>query len=260
MSRGAGVDEARYRPAVPTRDIATEGPPQDGGLETFDTELARSINVARLEHLASLGLDLDGLRVIDIGCGPGYLARYFAERDCDVSCVDARQENIDRLREHLPSIPAYVMDAEDPALPSLGCFDVVFCYGLLYHVENPARVLRNLVALSNSLIILETIICDSPLPVVRLADEPLSANQALHGIASRPSPSYVAMVLDRAGFRYVYTPKRPPQHEDFLFDWRGDLAAERDGANLRCVFVASNRPVELETLTPLLAPGQDVEP
>ena len=37
-----------------------------------------------------------------------------------------------------------------------------------------------------------------------MADETKAANPALDGLGCRPSPSFIALALNRVGFRYVY--------------------------------------------------------
>jgi len=61
-----------------------------------------------------------------------------------VVCVDARPENIARLHSLYPGREAHVANVEVDRLSELGRFDIVFCYGLLYHVENPIAALRNI--------------------------------------------------------------------------------------------------------------------
>jgi hypothetical protein len=61
--------------------------------------------------------------------------------------------------------------------------------------------------------------------------------------------------LRAAGFEHVYAPATPADHPDFRFAWRNDLASARGGHLLRCLFVASRRPIELPTLVPLLRPA-----
>jgi len=89
------------------------------------------------------------------------------------------------------------------------------------------------------MLILETIVLDDPRPYLELADEPKTVNQALAGIGCRPSPTFVAMALNRVGFKHVYGLAELPDHEDFRFEWRGTGEWQRDGHPLRCMFVAS---------------------
>jgi SAM-dependent methyltransferase len=221
-------------------------------VEAFDTPAARAINSARLDHLTSLGLPLDRRRVLDVGCGVGHLAQFFATRACSVLAVDGREANLQSLRSRYPGLEARLVDLDRDSLLSLGRFDVVFCYGLLYHLENPAAGLRSMAAVCDDLLLLETLVCDSSHPVMALVDEPRAHNQALGQLGSRPSPAWVVMALNRVGFRFVYGAREPPDHPDFRFEWRDDLSISRGENNIRCIFVASRRRLDNARLAPLL--------
>jgi SAM-dependent methyltransferase len=252
LSRSRKSREHSGHSTVAARYVENEPPPAGGGLEGFETPEAHRINRARLEHLASLGLPLERRSVLDVGSGPGHLAQFFVERGCRVLSTDSRTENVERLRELYPAHEAEKLDVEYDPIEPLGNFDVIFCYGLLYHLENPALALRKLTGACDELLLLETMVCDSPLPILRLEDEYLSLNQAMRGIAHRPSPAWVAMVFDRIGMHNVYLAAEPPAHPDYQFDWKDDLATERDGHLLRAIFVASRAPVDNDRLVPLV--------
>src|SRR5580692_2886529 len=147
-------------------------PVLDVGVSVFDAPEAIAINEARLAHLESLGLPLAGRSVIDVGCGVGHLARFFVERGCRTTCVDGRAENIESLRDRLPGVEARVADIETDSLSQFGEFEIVFCYGLLYHTADPMAALRNMADACKNLLILETIVTDHELPLLRLEDEP----------------------------------------------------------------------------------------
>src|SRR5690242_8285275 len=246
-------------PLYPMSNIRDTLPAGGGGLGVFDSPDALQINRARMEHLDSLQLPLAGKRVLDAGCGVGHLARYFVDRGCQVTCVDARQDNIDSLRSRYPDVTAHVVNVETDSLLALGQFDIVFCYGLLYHLENPVAALRNFSHVCGGILLLETVITDHREPILQLSDEPAETpNQALGGFAGRPSPAFVAMALTRAGFRYVYAPRHPPEHPDFQFKWQNDLAFSRNGHLLRCIFVASRQLQDNAALS-LLVEGPEIE-
>jgi SAM-dependent methyltransferase len=232
------------------REISREPRPEGGGVESFDTDAALQINEARLTHLASLDLPLEGRRVLEVGAGVGRLTGFFIDRGCSVVATEARSENVAELRRRLPTVDAREADVEG-SLEHLGPFDVVFCYGVLYHLESPLRALRNMAAVCSDLLLIETMVCDSTLSLLRLEDEPTTANQALRGLAHRPSPSYLA--LNRVGFDHVYAATDPPNHPDYRFSWLDNLDTARDGALLRVVFVASRSPRAESSLTSLLA-------
>lgn len=241
-----------YPISIRSRDLAAETLPANGGVEAFDKPAASQINEARLAHLASLKLPLEGKRVLDIGCGVGHLAQFFVQRGCEVVCVDGRAENIAQLRQLYPGITAYVADVETQPLSDFGNFDVVFCYGLLYHLENPIAALRNIASVRPSLFLLETMVCDSHFPVLRLDDETKAYSQALHGLGCRPSPTFIVAALNRIGFSYIYGPKHAPKHPDFRFRWRNNLDVTKNNHSLRCIFVVSATPLRHRHLINLL--------
>jgi len=228
-----------YPVVVPDRKASpATGQPAPDPL-VFDAQPATELNQARMDFLATLDLPLDGRRVLDVGCGVGHLTPFYTSRGCRVVGLDGRAENVARMQTLYPDVEGVVGDVQETDLASLGAFDLVHCFGLLYHVENPVAVLRKLAAACRDVLLLETIVSDAIAPVMALADESGKATQALDGLGCRPSPSFVVMALDRAGFDFVYGTTSPPRHPDFDIDWCNDLASARHGRNLRCVFVAS---------------------
>jgi 2-polyprenyl-3-methyl-5-hydroxy-6-metoxy-1,4-benzoquinol methylase len=215
-------------------------PAENHDTSPFDAPKSIAINIARLEHLESLQLPIEGKTVLDVGCGPGHLANFFVKKGCDVLCIDGRKDNIDRLKHLYPFLKAMIVDVEKDSIENLGKFQIVFCYGLLYHLENPYSTVQKLFHVCGELLLLETIVCDYDRPLLLMETEPLMvADEALSGIACRPSPSYVTLILTLAGFPYVYSPVRFPAYPDFHFEWKNNLEWHRKGNNLRCIFVAS---------------------
>ncbi len=241
-----------YPVEIRRRTYKDEGIRRHGGLEVFDAPNALAINQARMANLEGMRLSLAGKRVLDVGCGVGHLGAKLAEMGASVVCVDGRESNIASLRTRYPHLEAQVGNVETDPLARFGRFPIVFCYGLLYHLENPLQSLRNLESVCEDMLLLETIICDHRLALVRTEDESTDVNQALGGIAGRPTPHYVVLALNRIGFPYVYAPATPPEHEDFRFEWRNNLDTARDGHNLRCIFVASRTKLENPALVSLL--------
>lgn len=92
-----------------------------------------------------------GLRVADVGCGPGYFALRFASLTGPtghVHAVDVSQEALEFLRSKLdPFHHAHVttegLDIERAPLPDLS-FRAVFCTDTLHHTDDVRAALRNM--------------------------------------------------------------------------------------------------------------------
>jgi SAM-dependent methyltransferase len=243
----------QYPVAIAARGVSEEASPHDGGtLSVFDTDAAMAINAARMTWLEEAGLPVERARVLDIGCGVGHFLPFYLRRGCSVVAVDGRDENIVELRRRHPEVEARVDDAQKIDPRQYGEFDVIHCFGLLYHLDSPVMALRRFNAMCRSLLILETMVCDSSRSLSVLADETKAASQAMQGLGCRPSPAFVTVALNRAGFRCIYAAAVPPRHPDFQFVWRDDLDTSRDGHPLRCIFVASRSRLVQPSLVPLL--------
>jgi SAM-dependent methyltransferase len=230
-----------YLVGVTARDVGAETRPSGGDQVVFDDVAAASLNDARMNWLSSLGLDLAGRRVLDAGAGVGHFTRYYTVRGASVVAIEGRSENVAILRERCPGVSAHVVDVQADDLAPFGRFDIVHCFGLLYHLDSPVIALRRMHDVCDDILLLETMVCDSSAPVAILADETGAVNQALAGLGCRPSPTFIVVALNRIGFKYIYGTTAPPLHPDFDFEWRDNCEATRDGHNLRSVFVASRR-------------------
>ena len=250
--------ETRLPPPYPITvghlDPGSHWGPVEHGISIFEDSTAVAINRARLEFLERLDLPVLNKRVLDAGCGVGHHTRFYTERGCHVVGVDGRPENIQAMKRLYPSVEGIVGDLQEMEFAGLGTFDVVHCFGLLYHLESPVAALRRLAGVCREFLLIETMVTDAPKPVMVLVDESSTPNQALGGLGCRPSPSFVAMTLDRIGFPHVYGTAAPPRHPDFDFEWRGNLDTTRHGHNLSCVFVASRVALASPHLVELISP------
>ncbi len=117
-------------------------------LTPFDQKEYRQLIEARGETIRramrrlkpALGLS----NAVDAGCGVGFFSQTLAECGLNVCGFDGRGENVAEARRRFPHIPFEQGDIEERAILQLGRFDLVLCFGLLYHLENPLRAIRNL--------------------------------------------------------------------------------------------------------------------
>lgn len=243
-----------YPVSVAARSVVHEPVPDAGGTNVvFDSDAALKINAARVAWLEQSKLPVENSRVLDVGCGVGHFIPFYASRRCTVVAVDGRAENIAELKRRHPAVDAYVADVQALDV-DLGSFDVIHCFGLLYHLDSPVAALRRFSVICRRMLILETMICDASEPLAVLVDETKAASQAMDGLGSRPSPSFIALALNRVGFDYVYGAAEVPDHPEFQFDWKNNHDTTRDGVPLRCVIVASKIPLELASLNLLVEP------
>lgn len=152
---------------------------------------------------------------LDVGCGVGYFSKFLHEAGLRVSALDGRKENIEEAKRRVHDVEFLHADAEDAALPKLGSFDLVLCVGLLYHLENPFRAIRNLHDLTGKLLIIESMCVPEDSPMLYLLKEGKVEDQGLNYIAFYPSEGCLIKMLYQAGFPFVYRFHDLPDHEQF---------------------------------------------
>lgn len=202
-------------------------------------------NQRRQEHLASLGLPLSGRRVLELGAGIGDHTTFFLDRGCDVVSVEGRPENCQFFEQAYRDsgyathrVRLEQADVETMPVESAERFEVVYAYGLLYHLRDPLRALQAMAARCEDLLLLETCVSFGDEAAIHPVDEPASdVTQAVSGIGCRPTRRWVFEAL-QALFEYAYVPLTQPCHEEFPLDW--DAPALRNGLT-RAVFIGSRR-------------------
>ena len=208
-------------------------------------------NARRQEHLASLHIPVAGMSVLEVGAGIGDHSHYFLDRGCRVTITETRASSLEYVRRRFPVSDVRRLDMEHPPEQIAGApFDIVYCYGLLYHLSNPAQALEFLRGNTGKMLLLETCVSFARDTGVNPTEEiQKSPTQAFGGMGCRPSRSWVWDEL-RKLYPQVYLPRTQPNHEEFPTDWN---APKEHGASLqRAIFVASLEPIRNEMLTPAL--------
>jgi hypothetical protein len=204
-------------------------------------------NQRRQEHLATLGLDLAAKTVLEVGAGIGDHTTFFIDRGCTVTTSDAREENVALLLERLPDCRVWALDLDAPEAP-LELFDIVYCYGTLYHLAKPAEALEFLAQRCVGQLLLETCVSFGDELAINLVHEDVAnPSQAVRGGGCRPTRPWIVDQLGRH-FSYVYVTTTQPWHKEFPLEWNAEPVAS--GAQLsRGVFVASRTPLHLSALS-----------
>ena len=199
----------------------------------------------RLEHLASLGIPIEGKTVLELGAGIGDHTSFFLDRGCEVLTTDSRESNRAILQARYPECKTMVLDLDNPASALQGKFDIVYAYGLLYHLADPAAAIQRLAGWTGGVLLLES--CVSPTihgpNVVR--ENRNDPTQAQSGTGCRPGRRWLHELL-QTHFDHVYCTRTQPRHPEFPLDW----GKADDSCLTRSVFACSREPLDLSTLTP----------
>jgi len=210
----------------------------------FDQPHYDRLNTARAAVLRRLLAELEpkiSLKsALDAGCGTGYFSAVLRDLGLRVAAFDGRPENTEEARRRHPGIEFRVGDVESIATSEAGSFDLVLCLGLLYHLENPFRAIRNLQGMTGKLLVLEGICLPGDEALLALRDENHGRDQGLHYIAFYPSEACLTKMLYRAGFRAVYRLVPRPDHNEYRDSplrnrSRTMLAAARESIAVSCL-------------------------
>ncbi len=210
-------------------------------------------NSRRLEHLASLGIPVANMTVLEVGAGIGDLSSYYLDRGCKLTITEVRSKNIKYLRARYPDQDVQYLDIENPVEIDNSPFDIVHCYGLLYHLSDPEQALKFLAKNTRRILFLETCVSYGESKEINLTVENQhSPTQAYSGMGCRPTRPWLFNQL-QVLFDYVYIPKTQPNHEEFPLDWNVD---KDTSALKRAVFIASREALDHEILTSNLISNQ----
>jgi ubiquinone/menaquinone biosynthesis C-methylase UbiE len=197
----------------------------------FDTRL-RMVSDAVEAHF---GGRLGDIECLDIGCHEGFYSLAMAQRGVrNVVGVDARPENLKRARFVAKAAGIDNVIYREGCVETLAAdlgrtFELTLFLGLLYHVEDPMRCLRQVAAVTGELCMIETQVVEEvegyaewgsrdwtrPYQgVIAVIDEKreFDAGNRETGVspmATCPSPKALLFMLKRAGFRRAEI-LRPP--------------------------------------------------
>ena len=136
----------------------------DDGTQTFpqagwsieQSPILRAVkNLLRLNYPGGYA----GKTIVDIGCLEGGYATEFARLGLKSLGIDIRPSNIDnanyvKSRVNLPDLRFEVDNAWN--IVAHGPFDVIFCTGLYYHIEDARRYMAELSKACRKILVLET--------------------------------------------------------------------------------------------------------
>jgi len=223
-------------------------------VDAFHSDHYLRHNARRLEHLASLRIPVAGMSVLEVGAGIGDHSHYYVDRGCRVTITEVRAENLAYLERRYPDCKVQRLDMESPVDIDGAPFEVVHCYGLLYHLSKPKEALAFLSRCTGKMLFLETCVSFGEHEAINLTLEKQSSpTQASSGTGCRPTRPWLYKALQDL-FEYVYVPTTQPCHAEFPVDWtRPD---EHQAYFQRAVFIASRDRLQNDLLTTSLVARQ----
>jgi ubiquinone/menaquinone biosynthesis C-methylase UbiE len=189
----------------------------------FDTRLKMVSNAVD----AHFGKRLREIECLDIGCHEGFYSLAMARKGArNVLGIDARPENLHRARFVADAMGVTNVAFREGRVETLAddlgrTFELTLFLGLLYHVEDPMRCLREVAAVTGELCVIETQVVDEvegyaewgsrawtrPYQgIIAVIDETgeFDAHNRETGVspmATCPSPKALLFMLKQAGFR-----------------------------------------------------------
>jgi SAM-dependent methyltransferase len=221
-------------------------------------------NCRRQEHLASLNLELHGKSVLEVGAGIGDHTSFFLDRDCSVVSMEPRAENCEVFSATMHALQSAGYQRASRVqlvrgdIESLGGliverFDIVYCYGLLYHLVDPRCAIEAMAARCRGLLLLETCVSFGNREELNPIAEPQAdPTQSFRGLGCRPTRTWVFNNL-KLFFPFVYLPLTQPAHEEFPLDWTPPYSQQ---LLVRAVFIAAQQPINNDQLVEYLPDHQ----
>ena len=132
------------------------------------TRLASLIDHAWPAILEACGGSLKGKRVLDIACNCGgfavIAAQAGAEQVVGIDVEDHYLEQANFIRDALAldNLEYRKLHIEDLSPETVGTFDLVLCFGILYHLENPVLSLKRIASVAKDVLVVDTTLMRIP--------------------------------------------------------------------------------------------------
>lgn len=209
--------------------------------DVFDNPVTQRFTQDRINFITPLISDLRKIEAIesalDVGSGMGEFSEFFSRIGIPrVLGIEGRAENVSEAQRRYPNIHFQVGDVEE--LSNAQSFDLVLCFGLVYHLENPFRAVRRLQKVTSKFLLLESMCVPGNTAYFEALDEMSHINQGLNTVALYPSATAISFMLYRSGFSFVYSFSVPPRGPFYVSSiWQKQM---------RVIFLASK--IELKHL------------
>ena len=109
-------------------------------------QISEACTSPEIRYIRAMLGDLNGKRLLDVGCGLGEASVYFAMEGAQVTSVDLSHGMLDATNRlahlHGVNVRTHKSAVESLGLPADERFDVIYAGNLLHHVDIPATIRR----------------------------------------------------------------------------------------------------------------------
>ena len=155
-----------------------------------------------------------------------------------VTGLDLRQTNIELCRQRYPGCTFGLIDLDDTSHlnpDTIGRYDLVLMFGLLYHLESPLQVISRLAPCISEVAFVGTRVAQGTAMACYLHQEFQGDDQGKASLVAVPTFPAVTAMFACSGFSHIYVPDFQPAHSQW------DQAQCQNG--LRKQFVVSREPI-----------------
>lgn len=197
----------------------------------YDRAIARSFNSVRYDKWRKNRIDklirifgeefFKNLDLLELGCGVGHVGNIFEEYGSIVTFVEGYKRNFENIKPINKKSKKIYLDLDnDWDLKKK--FDVVVHWGVLYHLDDWRKNLKNTMK-HTDLMFLESVVSPNKTDKNIKVDESVLHNfidQSVNGIGSRPTTEEIENELDLLDLQYTrYDDKNLSTDKDF-YHWK----------------------------------------
>jgi SAM-dependent methyltransferase len=154
--------------------------------------------------------------ILEIGCGYGDIGGHFANHNAVVTCSDAVQEYLIECKKRYPKVQTLQSDLDNNW--PLGKYDIIFHMGVLYHLKDYQKTLKEATK-SCTYLVLETEVINS-LDSCFVNTNEDGYDQAFNKVGVRPSQKAIEEILDECNFDYELVMDDRCNSGFHSYDWK----------------------------------------
>jgi SAM-dependent methyltransferase len=193
-----------------------------GECDRFDNDFYSNWRTTRIQAIVDhYGPEwFQGKKILEVGCGYGHIGAFFAKLGADVTCSDARVENVNGVKERFPYVKTVQADLDEIVWKLGKDWDLIIHFGTLYHLGDHVIPLIQACAATKHMV-LETECCDSDNPFfLVLYRDPQMWDQAYNSYGVRPSAANVERVLEFCHMKFERLDDLKLNSGMHVYDWK----------------------------------------